>query len=181
MPSVEFGTRKTARLLLLPWSDEYLDDFVRIYADPEVVRYISPGGPLSRDWCEEHSDRKRWLWEEYGYGPWAAIDRRSGRWIGKIGLDLLEDWPGQHKWEVGWELDPVFWGQGLATEGGKAGVQFGFEEAKLERIISVTLPENMASRRVMEKCGLTAQGLIRYRRFDCVWYAIDRGAWLTET
>ena len=145
----------TARLLLLPWRDEYLDDLARIYADLEVMRYMSPGGrPLSRDECAKESDRMRLLWDEYGYGPWAAIDRRSGRWVGKTGLELHEDWPGQHKWEVGWELDPEFWGQGLATEGGRAGVRFGFREAKLERIISVTVPENAASRRVMEKCGL---------------------------
>ena len=42
--------------------------------------------------------------------PWAAIDKKSGRWIGKIGLNLLDDWPEQHKWKVGWELDPEFWG-----------------------------------------------------------------------
>ena len=57
---------KTARLLLSLWSDEYLDDLVRIYADPEVKRYVTYGRPLSRKWCAEYSDKLRRLWEEYG-------------------------------------------------------------------------------------------------------------------
>ena len=74
MPSVESGTRKTTRLLLLPWSDEYLDDLARIYADPEVMPYITGGRTLSRDACVKWSERYYRLWEEYGYSPWAVID-----------------------------------------------------------------------------------------------------------
>ena len=169
---------KTERLLLVPFSDDYLDEVARIFADPVVVRYISRGQPLSRDLIrKEWSDRNRRNWDEHGYGLWDMIDRRSGRWVGFSGLSLLEDWPGQTKWEVGWSVDPAFWGQGFATEAGKAGIQFGFEEAKLERIISVTIPENAPSRRVMEKCGLTCQGLLPWRGADCIWYAIDRADW----
>ncbi len=178
MGTAEF---ETARLLLLPWDDEYLEDLVRIYADPEVMKYISGGRPLPRAGGVEQSDRVRRLWEEHGFGPWAAIDKRSGRWVGKIGLDFLQDWPGHHKWEVGWELDPEFWGQGLATEGGRAGVQFGFEKLELGRIISVTVLENNASRRVMEKCGLTDQGLTEWRGAEVVWYAIEKENWRPVT
>jgi hypothetical protein len=65
---------------------------------------------------------------------------------------------GPHKIEVGWELHRAFWGRGLATEGGRASVRYGFETVGLERIISVTMATNAASRRVMEKCGLRFQG-----------------------
>ena len=164
---------KTERLLLLPWSNTYLDDLVRIYANPEVMRYISNGRPLNQDECLRISERWANLWDKYGYGPWAAINKKSGQWVGKVGLDLLDDWPKQDKWEVGWELEPDFWGQGLATEGGKMAVQFGFKQAKLKRIISPTHPENIASRRVVEKCGLIYQGLIQWRGTQCVWYALD--------
>ena len=69
-------------------------------------------------------------------GPWAAIEKATGRWVGRIGLDELPHWPGPHKIEVGWELHREFWGRGLATEGGRAGVRYGFETVGLERIIS---------------------------------------------
>jgi RimJ/RimL family protein N-acetyltransferase len=167
------GESETERLILLPWSSDYFDDLVRILDKPEVFRYISGGKPLSRSKCLEISHKWVSQWNTYGYGPWAMIDKKKGKWIGKIGLAFLDDWPLQDKWEVGWILDPEFWGRGLATEGGRAAVRFGFDRAKLKRIISPTVPENTASRRVMEKCGLTFQGLIHWRKTECVWYAID--------
>jgi ribosomal-protein-alanine N-acetyltransferase len=167
---------ETERLILLPWSSEYFDDLFRMLAKPEVARYILREKPITQSKCLEIS--RAWVgqWDRYGYGPWAAIEKTSGQWIGKIGLKFLDDLPLQDKCEVGWILDPEFWGKGFATEGGKAAVRFGFDRAKLTRIISTTVPENIASRRVMEKCGLTYQGLIHWRETECVWYAIDAPA-----
>jgi RimJ/RimL family protein N-acetyltransferase len=165
---------ETTRLVLVPWSDHYLDDYARILSDPQVVRYLSPRGPLSREMAARLSDESRRLWQEFGFGPWSAIHKESGRWVGRIGLDLLADWPGPDKWEVGWELDPVFWGQGLATEGGREAVRLGFEVANQERIISVTVPDNAASRQVMSKCGLTFQGTLDWRGGTVVWYEVER-------
>lgn len=92
---------ETERLLLLPWSDAYLDDLVRIYANPEVMRYISAGRLLSPDECLKISERWTSLWDKYGYGPWAVINKQRKQWIGKLGLDLLDDWQKEDKWEVG--------------------------------------------------------------------------------
>ena len=114
------------RLLLVPWSNDYFEDLARICSKPEVFQYISREGSLGRSKCREISDRWIRQWEQYGYGPWAALERRSGRWVGEVGLELLEDWPQLDKWEVGWILDPAFWGRGFATEGGREAVRFGF-------------------------------------------------------
>jgi RimJ/RimL family protein N-acetyltransferase len=164
---------QTARMLLAPWTDGYREEWARILADPEVVRFISDGVPYSHEEAAESSERSEKLWKDYGFGPWAAIERATGTWIGRLGLNLLEDWPGPHRWEVGWELDPNFWGRGLATEGGREAVRFGFEVVGLRRIISVTTPDHLASRRVMEKVGLLMQGEVVFRDVPCVWYAID--------
>lgn len=163
---------RTARLLLVPWTPEYRAEWARILADPEVVRFISDGVPYSHEEAVRNSERSERLWKEHGFGPWAAIDRASGRWIGRLGLNLLEDWPGPDRWEVGWELDPPFWGLGLATEGGREAVRFGFEVG-LRRIISVTSADHLASRRVMEKVGLVLQEEVVFRDAPCVWYAVD--------
>jgi RimJ/RimL family protein N-acetyltransferase len=74
---------------------------------------------------------------EHGRGPWAAIDKASGAWRGEIGLNEIPEWPGEHQVEVGSELHPAWWGRGLAPEGGLAALRFGFQERRLERIISV--------------------------------------------
>jgi len=97
--------------------------------------------------------------------------------VGRIGLDELLDCPGPHKVEVGWELHREFWGRGLATEGGRAGVRHGFEAVGLERIISATMATNAAPRRVMEKCGLRFQGELAMAGTTVAWYAIDRADW----
>jgi RimJ/RimL family protein N-acetyltransferase len=164
---------ETPRLLLRPWCDDDLDEFARLCADPAVMQYIS-GRPLMRDEVGTLSAGRLRQWREIGFGPWAAIDKASGCWIGEIGLNTLADWPDAHKVEVGWLLRQSWWGRGLATEGALAGLRFGFMEQKLERIISVTVPANVASRRVMEKAGLTYQGTRLWRGTEVVWYAIDR-------
>jgi [ribosomal protein S5]-alanine N-acetyltransferase len=97
--------------------------------------------------------------------------------VGRIGLDELPDWPGPHKVEVGWELHREFWGRGLATEGGRAALAYGFEVVGLERIISVARADNAASRRVMAKCGLVFQEERTHKGALVVWYAIDRTDW----
>jgi RimJ/RimL family protein N-acetyltransferase len=165
--------RLTARLLLVPWTDRFRDEWTRILADPEVVRFVSDGVPYSPEEAIQNSERSERLWDEHGFGPWAAIDRSTGKWVGRLGLNLLEDWPGPDRWEVGWELDPLFWSQGLATEGGREAVRFGFDVVGLRRIISVTRPDHLASRRVMEKVGHVLQGEVVFRDVHCVWYSID--------
>jgi RimJ/RimL family protein N-acetyltransferase len=65
----------------------------------------------------------------------------------------------------------------LATEGAKASVCHGFEELGLERIISITVHKNVASRRVMEKVGMTLRGETCFKGLGVVWYAVDRRDW----
>ena len=168
---------ETARLLLRPWSDEDLEPHARICADPEVMRYMGRGA-LARERGAERVEGFARHWERHGYGLWAAEYKASGAFIGRIGLLFREDSPeGADGVEVAWLLDRPYWGRGLATEGALASIRHGFEEVGLERIISIALPQNVASRRVMEKAGLVFCGEARWQDHDVVWYAIDRGAW----
>lgn len=168
------GRTETERLILLPWSNDYADEFARICRDPEAMRFISGGVPLSKEVICSILRRSMTLWEEHGYGPWAAIDKQSGDWVGRIGLNQLADWPGPDTWEVGFELAPQYWGHGLATEGAREAIHFGWTYTPLTRIISVTATGHRASRRVMEKCGLIFQAELTFRGAEIAWYAIDR-------
>jgi RimJ/RimL family protein N-acetyltransferase len=166
---------ETGRLLLRRWRDEDLDAYARICADPEVMRYIGGGATLTREQSEEQVSRFVRHWDERGFGLWAVEHRASGAFIGFVGLAYQDEWTeGEHKTEVGWRLDRACWGKGLATEGAVASVRYGLEDLGLERIISIIQPENLASRRVAEKAGLTLRGETRWRDNDVVWYAIDR-------
>lgn len=73
-------------------------------------------------------------------------------------------------------------GRSLATEGAHAALAFGFEQHGLERIISITAAAHTATRRVMERAGLTYRGTRTWMNPDVlvVWYAIDRPVWLSR-
>ena len=175
---------ETSRLLLRPWSESDLDDYAQMLADPEVMRYLTHEyGPLSREEAAQAHARILRHWQERGFGAWAALEKASGRWAGKIGLNHLTNWPGPNTVEVEWQLKVPFWGHGYATEGGRAAVHHGFDTLGLDRIISITVPHHAASQNVMRKCGLTYQGVVRLddprtrTKRDIVWYAIDRSTW----
>ena len=79
--------------------------------------------------------------------------------------------------EVGWRLARPFWGRGLATEDAMASLRYGFEEVGLDLIISIAVPENLASRRVMERLDMSLRGETRFKGSDVVWYAVERQVW----
>ncbi len=166
---------ETERLLLRGWRRGDVEPYARLCADPEVMRFIGKGSTLTREQAGEQISRFVRHWEGRGFGLWAMEERAGGTFIGFAGLAHQEDWAeGWHKTEVGWRLDRAFWGRGLATEAAEASVAHGLEHLGLERIISIIQPENLASRRVAEKAGLTLQGETRWRNRAVVWYAIDR-------
>ena len=169
---------ETARLLLRPWREDDLEGLAALYGDPRVARFLSVDGePWPRESSVEAFEHFQGQWRKAGFGPWAAVDKATGRWLGQIGLDELPRWPGPDKIEVGWDLDPSVWGRGLATEGARAAVGYGFEVVGLERIISTARADNAASRRVMEKCALAFQEEFLHKGALVACYAIDRPDW----
>ncbi len=83
---------ETARLYLRPWCEADLDDLLGLYADPDVMRHISDGRPFSPERVESMLERMLRQWRDRGFGPWAAIDKETGTWIGEIGLNEIPDW-----------------------------------------------------------------------------------------
>ena len=57
--------------------------------------------------------------------------------------------------ELGYRLKKSYWGNGYATEGSRALIQKGFMELQVEEVFAITMMENLGSRRVMEKSGLS--------------------------
>jgi len=95
----------------------------------------------------------------------------SGETIGAAGLQPLEGGP---EIEVGYRFLKAHWGQGYATESARASIAYGFDEVGLDRIVAVALAENTASRRVLEKCGLSEIGLVHAYGLKHVKYETAR-------
>jgi len=95
----------------------------------------------------------------------------SGETIGAAGLQHLEGGP---EVEVGYRFLKGHWGRGYATESARAAIGYGFDEIGLERIVAVALESNVASRRVLEKCGLQEIGLTHVYGLEHMKYEIER-------
>lgn len=92
---------------------------------------------------------------EHGFGLWAAELSETGELAGFIGLSTPQFTAHFTPCvEIGWRLAVRFWGQGLATEGAREAVRYGFEEARLSEIVSFTVAQNQRSIRVMQKLGM---------------------------
>jgi RimJ/RimL family protein N-acetyltransferase len=164
-------TLETRRLLLRPFQERDLDAYARICADPEVMRYIGTGASLTRDDAWRSMALILGHWQLRGYGMWAAQEKETGALVGRIGFYNPEGWPA---FEVGWLIDRPRWGEGLATEGAAAAIQFAFEKLSLTRISSVIQPLNRASIRVAEKLGMTRERTVPLNGIEVVIYGRDR-------
>ena len=143
---------ETERLILRPWRDADREPFARITADPRVMEFFP--AVLTREQSDALIDRCDAHYREHGFTFFAAELRATGELIGFIGLART---PMPHfapLVEIGWRLGFEHWNRGLATEGARAALQYGFEQLNLPEIVAFTATANVRSRRVMEKLGM---------------------------
>lgn len=164
MPTVE-----TTRLYLRMFTPDDLDDLYGILSDPDVMRYVAQGKPVSREETESALHSVIRHWERHSFGRWAVIDKASRKFIGYGGLRMLIDTP-----EVVYHLAKAYWGRGVATEMAQASLRYGFNEHGFDRIVAIAKPENKASIHVMEKIGMRYEMHAVYFDVDVVQYSISR-------
>ena len=167
-------TITTPRLVLRAFTEEDVEPLYRILREEDVLRYFPPTDPLPRDRVQKMVLGLLRHWEARGYGLWAVEARSSGELMGRCGLQWLPD---TEEVEVDFILGRAFWGQGFATEAGRASLRYGFEELELERMVGIVHTENIASQRVLEKLGMA---LVEQREFfgmECNRYATERSSY----
>lgn len=141
---------ETPRLRLRRWRDDDRAPFAALNADPVVMEHFP--ARLSRAESDALVDRIEAGLDERGWGLWAAELREPSLFIGFVGLNPATfDAPFTPAVEVGWRLAREHWGNGYATEGARAALDFGFVELELDDIVSFTTHGNTGSRRVMER------------------------------
>lgn len=97
----------------------------------------------------------------------------EGQLIGWTGLEYL---PETGETEVAYLLSPQFWGRGIATEAARAALKYGLENTGLNSIIGLAHPDNLASRRVLEKCGLVYHDRKVYWGIELCRYSLEQAA-----
>ena len=145
-------TLTTERLILRLFTMNDIEDLFAITNETDIFRYF----PTKTGWTIEKTERSIFHqiqhWDKYGYGQMAVTLADSGQLMGWCGLEFL---PETNETEVGYLLSKAFWGKGYATEAAKESVKFGVENVGLKEIIGLTDPENIASQKVLQKCGMT--------------------------
>ena len=145
---------KTSRLQLRQWRDSDRVPFAAMNANAAVMEYFP--ALLSPAESDAGIDRQIAHIENYGFGFWAVETLADNRFVGFVGIKhVSDDMPFAPAVEIGWRLSADAWGMGYATEAARASLQVGFEQLGLSEIVSFTVPENLRSRAVMEKLGMT--------------------------
>jgi [ribosomal protein S5]-alanine N-acetyltransferase len=131
-----------------------LEAFCAMEVDAEVRRYVG-GAPRTREAAEQRFWSGPMVRVTDRLGMWATALKPEGGYVGRCGL--YPHWKGEDRVPdegvLGLYLARAFWGRGLATEAGRAFVDFGFGELGLKRIVTAVEVDNAASVRVLEKLG----------------------------
>ena len=147
---------ETERLVLRRFTPDDVDALVELDSDPAVMRYLTDGVPTPRDEIENDVLPAFLRYYERGekWGFWAVIEKATGDFLGWFHLRPhagdADDEP-----ELGYRLRAASWGLGYASEGSVALIDKAFRELGAVRVYAQTMAVHTASRRVMEKAGMT--------------------------
>jgi len=145
---------RTTRLRLRRWLEADREPFAALNADPQVMEYFP--ARLTTQQSDRLIEAIEDGFEQRGFGLWAVEVCATETFIGFAGLS--EPSFESHftpAVEIGWRLARSAWGEGYATEAAKASLAFGFEGIGLDQVVSFTSTENMRSRAVMERIGMS--------------------------
>jgi ribosomal-protein-alanine N-acetyltransferase len=159
-----FPTLETERFILRAVAPDDAVDIFRIMADPRVTRYFGTTPMTSIDEAVRRVDGIRSAFEQQEGVRWAIARRADGRFIGSCGFwRLIKP---HFRAEIGYELSPEFWGQGVMPEAAGAALAFGFATMGLHSVEAQIHPENSGSRRVLEKLGFVQEGYFRENYYE---------------
>ena len=167
---------ETERLFLRPMNASDIEAVFEMRRDHEIMRYI-------REPVQSREEAENWInlissrWAKDRIGFCSLIEKQSGKFAGWCGLWELKE---NGEIEVGYAIAREFWGKGYASESAEAFLEYGFNQLNLEKIVAVARPENTASRRVMEKIGMSFDYIGEFYGRDLVHYSITKEEILTR-
>ncbi len=148
---------QSPRLGFRQWQSTDITPFAALNADADVMEFFP--ATLSHDETRKAVQRYQKHFETYGYGWYAADLLETGDFVGFIGFGKVDmEVSFNSSVEIGWRLSKTYWGKGLATEGAKACLEYGWTTLGFSEVYSLTATLNKRSARVMEKLGMSYQG-----------------------
>ena len=145
---------RTERLILREWRPEDREPFAALNSDPRVMECMP--ALLPRAQSDALARRSEQHFAKHGFGPWAVEVPDVAPFVGFVGLSVPAfDAHFTPCVEIGWRLAAEHWGHGYATEAALASARFAFDELEMTELVSFTTPQNVRSRAVMRRIGMT--------------------------
>ncbi|GAB4209538.1 MAG: GNAT family protein [Roseiflexaceae bacterium] len=161
-----FPVLETERLVLRALTLDDADAMFASRSDPQVIRYFGTLPMTAHEQAAEQIERVLTDYREQNGIRWAITRRGDDYMIGSCGFWRLVK--PHFRAELGYDLLPQWWGQGIMTEAIMAVLRFAFTTMGLHSIEAQIHPDNIASRRVLEKLGFVQEGYFRENYYDVV-------------
>ncbi|WP_261565304.1 GNAT family N-acetyltransferase [Frankia gtarii] len=165
----------TPRLVLRGWRPEDVPAYLEIVSEEGMAAHTPQPSTKAAAWSQTAFQIGHWALR--GYGMWAVEDRATGQLLGRAGLYEALGWPGC---EIAWTIRRDRWNQGLATEAGRAALEFAFDVVKRDDLISIMTAENTASIKVAAKLGLIYDRTETIQGGEYSIYAVTRSEWVSR-
>lgn len=150
----------TGRLMLRRFVLDDLEAFYQLCSRPEIIRHAQSAPLASREAALEYLQAAPFRdYATYGYGRFACVWKPTGEVIGFSGIKFVPEIDDN---ELGYRFFKEFWGLGLATEAGKASIEFARSVLGLQRLVAMVHPDNVASARVVTKLGFAVERKMRF-------------------
>jgi len=167
VPSVIF---ETPRLVVRELTDDDAEGLYDMHRHDEVMRWLdaTPSTGVAEELARMEGWRARCS-DPYGF--FAICERSTQRLVGVLVFKPFDDKP---HIDLGWRLNPAYWGRGYATEAARGAVDRAFGELGLDELAATTLPHNARSRAVMERLGMTYAGECVHANLPHVLYLLRK-------
>lgn len=141
---------KTKRLMILPMTDEELENLIRVTDSPELKQAYQE----MLDGCRQNPNQRIW------YTAWKICLKENKKEVGKQIGDIGFKGPAEHySVEIGYGIDTEYEGNGYATEAAKAMIDWAMYQENVYFVEAEVASDNMASRRVLEKVSFQPDGV----------------------
>jgi ribosomal-protein-alanine N-acetyltransferase len=164
-------TIHTRRLTLRAFGPGDLDPLHDILSDVDTIRHLPNSKPWPKEMVQRWIDTHHAHWRKRHFGWWAVAERDERQLLGWCGLGYLDE---TDETEVLYLLKRSHWGKGLATEAAQRSVAYGFQRLGLQELVGLVYTGNLASQRVLEKCGLVFSNPAHYFGVDLWRYRMDK-------
>jgi ribosomal-protein-alanine N-acetyltransferase len=142
---------QSARLYFREFTEDDVQLLYKLNSNPNVIKYVHEPPPTLENVTDILCNSILPQYKLYNHGRWAVHLKSNDEFIGWCGFKYIKE---ADEIDLGYRFKEECWGKGYGFEAVKATLNYGFNVLKLKRIVATSLPENIASWKIMEKCGM---------------------------